>query len=210
MSEAPNVRIVLADDHAITREGIRLVLAGLTDLVLVGEAADGDAALRLVQQLKPDILLLDINLPGRHGLQVARWLRAADLKTRIVILTGYDGESYIAATRKLGVHGFVSKVAAAQELVAAIRLVARGLTYFPTEAAGAGDAGAPGPRMLPTPAERLVLELVAEGNSNRQIAEQLGLSARTVQFHLSNLFAKAQVKSRTGLVHVARDLAWLG
>jgi DNA-binding NarL/FixJ family response regulator len=210
MSESPNVRVVLADDHAITREGIRLVLAGLTDLVLVGEAADGNAAIRLVQQLKPDILLLDINLPGRHGLQVARWLHATDLKTRIVILTGYDSESYIAATRKLGVHGFVSKVASAQELIAAMRLVARGLTYFPTASERVDDPPPAGPRLLPSPAERLVLELVAEGHSNRQIAQQLGLSARTVQFHLSNLFAKAQVKSRTGLVHVARDFEWLG
>jgi DNA-binding NarL/FixJ family response regulator len=209
MKETPPIRIVLADDHAITREGIRLVFAGLTDQVLVGEAADGDAAVRLVQQLKPDILLLDINLPGRHGLQVARWLRTTDLKTRIVILTGYDSESYVAAARRLGVHGFISKVASAQELIAAIRLVARGLTYYPTEAEGDDAAALIGPRTLPTPTERLVLGLVAEGHSNRSIAQQLGLSARTVQFHLSNLFAKAQVKSRTGLVHVARDLEWL-
>ena len=204
------IRILLADDHAITREGTRRILEGEADLEVAGEAADGEEALRLTEELRPDIVVLDISMPGLNGVQVAEVLRRDLPDIRIVILTGYDSEQYARALVRLGVQGFLSKAASSEELVGALRAVRDGNTYFQpmiVEMLGAGEA--PASADEPSPREMEVLRLVAEGLRNRDVARRLCTSDRTVQFHLANLFYKFKAGSRTELVHVARRRGWL-
>lgn len=124
------IRILLADDHAITREGTRRLLEAEPDLEVVGEAVDGEEALRLVEESRPDIAVLDISMPNLNGVQVAEAIRRELQGIRIVILTGYDGEQYARALVRLGVQGFLSKAASSHELVEALRTVHAGKTYF--------------------------------------------------------------------------------
>jgi DNA-binding NarL/FixJ family response regulator len=204
------IRILLADDHAITREGTRRLLEAEPDLEVIAEAANGEEALRLAEELLPDIIVLDISMPGLSGVQVAEVVRRKLPETRIVILTGYDSEQYARALVRLGVSGYLSKTASCEELAAALRAAHFGQPYFQpkvvellrgTSGPGAGDE--------PTPREMEVLPLVAEGLRNKEIARRLSTSERTVQFHLSNLFCKLQAGSRTELVHLARQRGWL-
>ncbi|MGH2460157.1 MAG: response regulator transcription factor [Chloroflexota bacterium] len=205
------IRLVLADDHTVTREGTRRLLEGEGDLEIIGEAADGDEAVRLVRQLRPDLLVLDVSMPGRDGLDVARELRAAFPETKILILTGYgDNGQYARALLRLGVHGYLSKTVRARELIGAIQTIAAGGRCF--QAPIAGVAGAPTEANAadePTAREEEILRLVAAGLRNRDIAHRLGTSERTVEFHLTNLFAKFGVASRTELLLHARQQGWL-
>lgn len=199
------VRILLADDHTITREGTRLLLAGEPDLEIVGEAIDGEEAVALAQTLRPEILLLDISMPRLNGVQVAQFLRRTIPDMSIVVLTGYDNEQYARALVRLGVRGYLPKSASSRELVDALRTIAKGGVHFQSTSErspfGRGDITADD---NPTPREMEVLRLVAEGLRNRDIAMRLSTSERTVQFHLANLFAKIAATSRTELVHLAR------
>lgn len=204
------ITVVLADDHAITREGTRKLLEATNEFVVVGEAADGAEAVRLTQQLRPDILLLDISMPGLNGIQVAQAIRKAVPETRIVVLTGYDNEQYAQALVHLGARGYLSKTTGSQELMRALRFVYAGHVYFQpaieTELAS-NSAGAT--KEEPTAKELEVLRLVAKGLRNAEIAQQMLSSQRTVQFHLSNLFEKLGANSRTEAVHLARQKGWI-
>lgn len=199
------IRILLADDHTITREGTRRLLEAEADFAIAGEAADGDEAIRLVQQLRPDVLVLDVSMPGRDGIAVAREIREWCPETKIVVLTGHgDNPQYARALLRLGVRGYLAKTVAARELVAAIRSVAAGGRYLQGEIVGLMKAAAEVRASdLPTARELEVLRLVAAGLRNREIAQRLGLRERTVQFHLGNLFTKFGATSRTELVHRA-------
>lgn len=201
------IRVILADDHSITRDGIRRLLETEEDFVIVGEAADGDQVLQLVEELPVDLVLLDINMPKRDGLQVARILQQQQPMVRVVVLTGYGSEQYPPAFLKLGVRGYLSKEASAREVIAVLRMVSAGHVCFP--ASGCWTDTSSAASRNPTPRERTVLRLVEQGLHNRQIAGQLATSERTIQFHLSNLFAKGGVNSRMELVHRARQLGWL-
>ena len=204
------IRILLADDHAVTREGMRRLLEAEPDMVVVGEAADGEAAVRLAQAVRPDILLLDIKMAGLDGIQVARRLGQQLPATRIVVLTGYDDAQYAPALARLGVQGYLSKTASAREVVSAIRAVHAGQVAFPPAVAELFGSGTP-PATTPAPTVREleVVRLVAQGHANRAIAQALGMSERTVQFHLHNLFTKLRASSRTELVYRARRQGWL-
>lgn len=204
------IRVILADDHTITREGVRQFLDTQEDIDVVAESADGEETVRLTQRLAPHVLLLDISMPGRNGIEVARLIRQTTPETRVIILTGYDNAQYAKALMQLGVQGYVSKTATSREIAAAIRSVYKGEAYFQAPAAAllyqraelADDE-------MPTPREREVLALAAQGFRNRDIALQLGTTERTVTFHLSNLLAKFHASSRTELIHLARQRGWL-
>jgi DNA-binding NarL/FixJ family response regulator len=194
------IRIVLADDHFVTREGTRRVLDSQPDMDVVAEAADGAETIRLAQAVRPDLVVLDISMPRGNGIEVAREIRQTLPGTRIVVLTGYDNRQYAEAMARLGVDGFLSKTAAAGQLIGAIRAAHAGVgTAVRETARGHGCVE------QPTTRELEVLHLVAEGRRNREIAERLCTSERTVEFHLGNLFRKLSCRSRTEVVHRARE-----
>jgi DNA-binding NarL/FixJ family response regulator len=198
-------RVLLADDHTITREGTRLLLDAEADIDVIGEAIDGEEAVTLTESMHPDILLLDISMPKLNGVQVASQLSQSMPATSIIILTGYDSEQYARALVRLGVRGYLPKSASSRELVDALRTVARGGVHYQsaTEPSPFARPGGSADENL-TPREMDVLRLVAEGLRNREIALRLSTSERTVQFHLANLFSKVGASSRTELVHQAR------
>jgi len=203
------MRILLADDHAITREGTRRLLETEADLEVIAEAADGEETVRLAQELRPDVVLLDISMPVMNGLDVVRILQATQPETRIVVLTGYDREHYVQGLLHLGIEGYLSKSASYREIVTALRTVGTGRRYIRRDTAAPLSPGSQASPESPTARELEILSLVARGYSNSAIADQLHLSQRTVKFHLRNLFAKLAVCSRTEMVYRARQKGWI-
>jgi two-component system response regulator DesR len=202
---AAPIRLILADDHAITREPLRAFLEVAGGYEVLAEAADGDEALRLTCELRPDVLLLDVVMPGLDGLRVAELLRDVVPETRVILLSGYDPAQYVGAAARVGAAGYVGKTAGFDELARAIRTVHEGGTYFPTLAA----EPAVSPYSSPTSREVEVLRLVERGLRNSQIADELAISETTVQFHLRQLFGKLHATSRTEAVRRAREYGWI-
>ncbi len=203
------IRVLLADDHAITREGTRHLLEAEPDFAVVAEAADGEETVRLAQALRPDIVVLDISMPGLNGIQVGEILRQTVPETRIVVLTGYDNEQYAKALLRLGVSGYLSKTASSRELASALRSAYADRLYVQPPIVSLLTSSLASQADEPTPRELEVLRLVAQGQRNRDIARQLHTSERTVQFHLANLFGKLEVGSRTEMVYRARQKGWI-
>ncbi|HEX5417641.1 MAG TPA: response regulator transcription factor [Chloroflexota bacterium] len=203
------IAILLADDHTITREGTRRLIEAEGDLRVVGEAENGDEAVRLTRELRPDLVLLDISMPGRSGIDAAAEIRRVAPRVKILILTGYGNHAqYARALGQLGVHGYLAKSVSSRELLQTIRSVAIGQVLSRSTGAPALPDGEVVD--LPTPRELDVLRLVAQGLKSQEIAGQLCTSERTVHFHLSNLFAKLHASSRTELVYLARQQGWIG
>lgn len=202
------IRIIIADDHAVVREGTRELLQKCGDLEVVGEAADGEEAVRLVRELKPDVAIVDIAMPRLNGIETTKQIKAISPGTAVLILTAYDYDQYIFALLKAGAAGYLLKDIPGQKLVKAVRAVHAGESVLhPVIARKAMDlfVHAKGkiqePRVqLLTEREVEVLQLAAKGQSNRQIASKLKLSTRTVQAHLVNTFNKLKVGSRTEAV----------
>ncbi len=188
----------------MVREGTRQCLEAHADLDIIGEAVDGEEALRLARVLSPDILLLDISMPRVNGIEVAKTIRHELPTLRIVIMTGYEeNDHYNEALAVLGIRGYLSKRATPQELAAALRQVHAGRTYFQGTF---GDVQSrTSSQKQPTVRELEVLRLVGEGCSNQEIAQRLCLTEPTVRFHIHNLFTKLAVSRRTQLVSVARQ-----
>lgn len=212
-------RVILADDHAVVRKGIRDFLAEAGDIAVVAEAADGEEAVQLVAQHHPDVAVLDIQMPGVSGIEATRRIRAEYPDVGILILTAYDDDPYIFALLQAGANGYVLKTADSQELIRAVRAVARGESALdPTVAQRVVQriaSGHPTTHSATEVVEPLtereldVLRLAAKGLTNRAIGLQLGISDRTVQGHLANVFAKLQVNSRTEAAMRAVKLGWL-
>ena len=206
---ADRLRVLLADDHAILREGVRLVLEAQPDITVVGEARDGEETLALAHQLRPDVVVMDIAMPGLNGLEATRRLREELPEVQVVILTMHSDHEYVTQVVQAGAIGYVLKQAAGQELVRALRAVRAGEAYLHPLATRAliGDylrrVGDEGPDDGLTPRERQVLRLVARGASNRAIANELGISVKTVEAHRANLMAKLDMHDRTDLVRYA-------
>lgn len=203
--------IVLADDHELVREGLKLLLATQADLRLLGEAADGIRVLELTEKLKPDILLLDLLLPRMHGLDVIARLRK-QLGTRIIALSMHAEDVFVADALKRGARGYVSKSSPRGELIEAIRAVMRGEIYLAHQLRASmkdfsiralKPATSVDSFETLTPRERLVLELAAGGKSSREVARELFISPRTAEMHRSNLMRKLDLKSQTDMVRFA-------
>jgi DNA-binding NarL/FixJ family response regulator len=186
------LRVLIVDDHEVLRTGTRQVLEASEDIVVVGEADDGKAALAMIDGLDPNVVLIDIRLPDRSGIDVARQLTLTHPGIRVVILSAYDDDEFVRAALEAGATGYLLKTMARDELVAAVRAAAQGTTVLD-------------PILSPRLAgahrrEREAVELVAEGLSNKAIAARLGVSVRTVEGHLNHVFTKLGVESRTELV----------
>jgi len=198
---AEPVRVLLVDDHEMVRAGLRTFLGLQPDIEVVGEAGSGEQALALVPRLAPDIVLLDLVLPGMPGLEVARRLRAAHPEVRVVVLTSYAGEESVLPAVRAGVAGYLLKDVGPAELADAVRAVhAGGASLAPGVAATvvrSVAAAVPEPAATLTPREREVLRLIARGRSNRLIARDLALSEKTVKAHVSAILAKLGVTDRT-------------
>ena len=204
------IRVLVADDHMIVRTGIRHVLEGQAEFEVVGEAASGEEALELTPRLKPDVVLLDISMPGPSGLQVTERLRAISPGTRVLILSMYDNAEYVLQSVRAGAHGYLLKDTAATELRDAVRTVCRGESYFSPPvatrltAAVRGEEAHSGLEQL-TGREREVLLGIARGQTNKEIAGELGISYRTVEVHRARIMDKTQARSFSELVRLALD-----
>ena len=207
--EAP-IRIVVADDHPVVRDGLVAMLRADPAFEIVGEAANGTEAVRLVEATAPHVLLLDLEMPGLDGVAVLRRLRESGSRTRAIVFTVFDTDERIIAAVEAGAKGYLLKGVPRAEIFAAIRAVhaggsllqpvvaARVLEHVASRARG-GDALSPEEIVL-TPRESDVLQLLARGRSNKQIAATLGVSERTVKFHVSALFTKLGATNRTEAV----------
>lgn len=198
------LRVVLADDHEVTRAGFVAMLGGCDEFEVVGQAADGDSALQLCESLRPDIAILDIRMPGLNGLGAARLLQQRLPHLKVVMFTMYDSPEHLEAAIGAGAVGYLLKDATRDEVIAALRRVAAGEEALNSAVsarllrriADRSNAGAP-PSDALTNRERQVLGLVAGGFSNREIGEKLGITAGTVKTHVERLIAKLGVTDRT-------------
>lgn len=209
------IRVVLVDDQAMVRTGLRMVLAAEVGIEVVGEAADGEAGVRVVAELAPDVVLLDVRMPGMDGLEAARRILAAGLPTRVVVLTTFDEDEYVTAALRAGVSGFLLKVAPPEDLVSAVRTVAAGQGLLDPAVTlrvieGYAAAPAPDPDRAAALAELTeretdVLALVAAGLSNAEIAARLYLGEATVKTHISRLLLKLGLRDRVQAVAFAYE-----
>ena len=197
------VRVVIADDHQVVREGLQMILAESDgEIVVVGEASDGDEAVRLATEVQPDVVLIDLSMPRVDGLEATRRLREAGVPARVLILTSFaDGEGVRDAVRA-GVTGYLMKDVLKSELLTAIRLAADGVPTLHPRAQqhlmrGIAEPESPSPFGALTPRERDVLALIAQGESNKRIAAALNLSIGTVKGYVSAIFEKLGVEDRT-------------
>jgi len=207
------IRVLLVDDHIVLRDGLQALITAQPDMEVVGTAAAATEAVRLCGALQPDVLLLDIKLPDGNGIQVARELRQRSLPVRVLLLTAYAAPQYVRAARRLGVAGFLLKESGATQVLEALRAVARRESVYAVQASlpptlpGQGGGGA-----LLNPLsdrEREVLRLLASGARNETIAVELGISARTVDGHVSTILGKLGASSRGEAVTASAQLGLL-
>ena len=203
-------RVLLADDHAILRQGLVGILATSGEFEVVAEAADGHEAVERSLATRPDVVVLDITMPRLGGLEAARRIRKALPKTRILVLTMHEDEEYVLKMVRAGASGYVVKESAASELLAAVRALRGGQAYFaPAAARAVSEAFLAGGRLPEDPYDRLtdrereVLQLLVEGRTNAQVAELLFVSAKTVDNHRTRLMEKLGVHNAAGLVRFA-------
>ncbi len=211
---AETIRVLLADDHAVVRKGIREFLTEPGNIEVIAEAADGDEAIALLEQEKPDVAVLDIQMPKRSGIDVCRHIRAQHWPIGVLILTAYDDAPYVQAVLQAGANGYVLKTADADDIIQAVYDVQEGKSVLdPTIARKLMTqlAGQPIDKPIEslTPREMDVLKLAAQGLTNKAIGVQLSVSDRTVQGHLANIFGKLHVTTRTEAVMRAVALGWL-
>ncbi len=207
------VRILVADDHPLFREGVVHSLASEPDFTIVGQAANGEEALRLARELLPDVVLLDIAMPGWGGLVTAEKITTACPATKIVMLTVFEDEDKLLAAFKAGARGYVLKGVSARELASVVRTAASGEVYVsPSLAAGILVAltrgHAPDPLEELTERESEVLKLVGQGLTNREIGDRLHLSEKTIKHYITNILQKLQVRSRVEAALVAARRGW--
>jgi DNA-binding NarL/FixJ family response regulator len=212
---AESVRILIVDDHTLMRSGIRALLEKSADLRVVGESGDGHSALRLIKELNPQVVLMDISIPGLNGLEVAAKARKDHPAIRIVFLSMHSSEEYILKALNVGAAGYVLKDATTNELELAVRCAAKGETYlspavstkvvanYLARLSGGEKASGSGPFDLLTPRQREILQLIAEGYTTKDIAKKLGLSMNTVEVHRANLMDRLGIHDIAGLVRYA-------
>ena len=212
------ITIVIADDHAVVRQGTRSLLEREKDLKVVGEASDGEEAVRLIDQLQPDVAIVDIAMPKLNGVEVTRQVKPLCPSTAVLILTAYDDDEYIFALLEAGAAGYLLKDVDSREVVEAVRAVHTGesvlhpviarkvISRFISPAIKVGEEK---PAVKLSKREMEVLKLAARGMSNADIASELFISMRTVQGHLNSIFNKLNVGSRTEAIFQATKRGWL-
>jgi DNA-binding NarL/FixJ family response regulator len=204
-----SVRVLIVDDHAILRDGIRSLLERQEGLIVVGEAANGQQALEMVETLHPQVVLMDIAMPTMDGLAATRHIHASHPEVRVLILTQHDNREYIAPALQAGASGYVLKRSGGQEVVNAIREVVAGRSFIEADVAQQivrgltpdGDNGEPALQL--TEREQQVLRRVVKGLSNKEIARELVISPKTASVHRSNIMSKLGVRNSADLVRYA-------
>jgi NarL family two-component system response regulator LiaR len=217
MKYMSDIRVVLCEDHLITRQGIRRLLEDEKGLEVVGEASNGEEVIQLVNEIKPDVILMDVAMPKLNGIEATRQIKIISPKTSILILSAYDDDEYVFALLKAGANGYLLKNVSGSELVRAIKTVHRGdpvlnpgvakkvVNYFrlgEAKSATAEDTAQLSERELS------IIRLAAKGLTNKDIAENLHLSYRTVEGHLRDIFNKLGVGSRTEAVLQGLKMGW--
>ena len=206
------VRVIVADDHHLVRQGIRMLLERADDIEVIGEAEDGLEAVELAERLTPDVLVMDISMPRLNGTQATERIRALHLATQVVILSMHADETIVRQALRRGARGYVLKRAVGEELLLAVRAASQGDTYLSPPIAHSildefltysdeSEESSAFERL--TPREREVLQLLAEGRVNRTIAQELVISIKTVEKHRASLIAKLKIPDLAGLVRVA-------
>jgi DNA-binding NarL/FixJ family response regulator len=213
MSDEP-IRVLLADDHAVVRAGIRQFLEQADDIRVISEADDGEAAKTLIERDPPDVAVLDIKMPKASGIEVTRWIRAHYRQIGVLILTAFDDDPYILAVLQAGANGYVLKTASPMDIIQAVRDVNAGKSALDPEITQKVMTQILGHKELPaveqlTERELEVLTLVGSGFTNKAIGVQLSISGRTVQGHLARIFNKLNASNRTEAVMRAVSLGWL-
>jgi DNA-binding NarL/FixJ family response regulator len=218
MRDMPNarpLRILLADDHATVRHGLKLLIDAEPDMKVVAEASDGAAAVRQAVELKPDVVVMDISMPGMNGLAATQALKKAQHNARIVTLTRHADDAYLQELLRAGVSGYVLKRSAPTELLQAIRGVAAGGQYLDSTLTARVTAGFINKQRAKKPASSLtdreaeVLRLIASGYGNKEIAARLALSAKTIEAHKANAMRKLDLNGRIDIVKYAVLQGWL-
>jgi DNA-binding NarL/FixJ family response regulator len=207
------LQALVADDHPLIRKGMRALLSATSDMTVVGEASTGQEAIELATQLQPDVILMDLQMPGINGVEATRQILRVSPHIRILVVTLFEDDASVFTALQAGARGYILKDAQEEEIVRAIRAVGNGEAIFsPAIATRLIDYFAtPRPKIAQdlfptlTEREREILQLIARGSSNSDIAKQLSLSGKTVSNYLSNIFSKLQVTDRTQAVIRARD-----
>lgn len=211
------IRLLIADDHDLFREGLRALISTTEDIELVGEAATGEEAITVAEEQQPDVVLMDINMPGVNGIRATRQILRANPTTGIIMVTMLKDDASVFSAMRAGARGYVLKGSQYKELLQTIRAVANGqalfgpaiatriMSFFDTQAAKFKSSFAE--KVFPelTPRELEVLELIAKGASNNQIAKKLVIADKTVRNHINSIFSKLQVADRAAAIIQARD-----
>ncbi|AFZ68703.1 response regulator [Deinococcus peraridilitoris] len=214
-AEAKTISLLLVDDHPVVRKGTRDLLEGERDLHVVGEAESGEEAITQARALRPDVILMDVSMPGMNGIEATRHIKAEMPTIGVLVLTSYDDDAYVFALLEAGAAGYILKNATEDELLGAVRAVAAGESALhPSVARKVLERFSN--HVAPTPAEELlspreleVLRIAATGRTNKEIARDLDISPRTVQVHLANIFSKLGVGSRTEAVLYGIKRGWI-
>jgi len=212
------IRVVVADDHALVRDGLRLLMGNEPDLEIVGEASDGEEAIRLAEKLQPDLVLMDLTMPKKGGVQAIEEIKRSSPKVRVLVLTMHDDQAYLRSVLAAGGDGYFVKQAAHTELISAIRTVMRGRSYIGVSLGGGlqqiadpqpSPSGRVGAQKL-SGRELEVLTALAHGFTNSQIAKRMGVSVKSVETYRARLSDKLGFRHRADLVRYALEAGLLG
>ncbi len=207
---SPELRILVVDDHEVVRRGLKAILEGHPGWAVVGEASSGREAVEKAAALKPQVIILDMSMPGLNGLEATRGILKAHPEAQVLVLTQHDSEQLVRAFLQAGAQGYLVKSDAARELLPAVESLQQGRPFFTSKVARMvldgyikGLEAEEGPRSSLTPSERQIVQLLAEGNTNKEIAAQLNLAVKTVETHRAHIMRKLEIHSVSELVRYA-------